>query len=88
MVCYGTTKLDINKCSHVDLIIQHNGRMAELELPMAVRFDLGMSNWLLWAEEFFQPPEHSFYILAGTLNANEIARLRTRLKRRGLLPAL
>lgn len=87
-VSYGTTILDSNKCGQIDLIVQNASRLNELNLPMAVRFDLGQSNWLPWASEFFHPPEHSLYILAGVLDENERKRLRIRLKRRGILVAL
>src|SRR5437764_14286 len=43
-VSYGTTKLDSNKCGSVDLIIQNAERLDQLDLPMAVRFDLGKTN--------------------------------------------
>src|SRR5258708_27928771 len=46
LVSYGTTKLDSNKCGQIDLIVQNNGPLADLELPMAVRFDLGTGHWL------------------------------------------
>jgi hypothetical protein len=55
---------------------------------MAVRFDLGATVWFPWAAEFFQPPEHSFYVVAGALSAEEIVRLRIKLKRRGIIQAL
>jgi hypothetical protein len=88
MVSYGTTKLDTNKCAQIDLIIQNAERLDQLSLPMAVRFDLGASNWLPWTHEFFQPPEHYLYVVAGPLSSSEIGRLRTRLKRRGIIQAL
>jgi hypothetical protein len=72
----------------VDLIIQNNQRMADLGLPMAVRFDLSKSNWLPWAVDFFHAPAHSFYVVAGALNGSELARLRARLKKRGVAVAL
>jgi hypothetical protein len=84
----GTTKLDTNNCREVDLIIQNAARLAQLDLPMAVRFDLGTTIWFPWAAEFFQPPEHSIYVVAGPLNENELGRLRVRLKRRGIIQAL
>jgi hypothetical protein len=87
-VSYGTRHLQINRRSSVDLIIQSAKRLMELELPMAVRFDLGLANWLPWASEFFAPPEHSLYIVAGRLNEVEIIRLRNKLKRRGIIQAL
>ena len=85
---YGTTVLDSNKCRDVDLIIQNAQRLDELDLPMAVRFDLGTANWLPWAAEFFQPPEHSLYTVAGPLTATEIGRLRQKLLKRGVITAL
>ena len=88
LVSYGTTRLDINKHTPIDLIIQHAARLAELDLPSAVRFDLGLSNWLPWASEFFAAPEHSFYIVSGSLNDREKTRLRNALKRRGIISAL
>jgi hypothetical protein len=83
LVSYGTTKLNSIKRGHLDLIIQNNLRMTQLDLPMAVRFDLGLTNWLPWASEFFAPPEHSLYVVAGPLNDAELTRLRACLKRRG-----
>jgi hypothetical protein len=88
IVSYGTTKLNSTKYGRVDLIIQNNERMADLGLPMAVRFDLSKANKLPWALEFFHAPEHAFYVVAGTLNAAEIGRLRLRLKRRGIIQEL
>jgi hypothetical protein len=80
--------LDSNKFGHIDFIVQNAARLDELDLPMAVRFDLSQANWLPWAAEFFEPPEHSLYVVAGVLNENERKRLRSRLKRRGVLVAL
>ncbi len=88
LVSYGTTHLNSNECSAVDLIIQNVTRLDELELPMAVRFDLGLTNWLPWCSEFFSPPAHSIYIVAGPLNDTERSRLRMRLLRRGIITAL
>lgn len=88
LVSYGNTKLNSNKYGQVDLIIQNAERLAQLDLPMAVRFDLGKSNWLPWAAEFFQPPEHALYLVAGPLNSGELSRLRMRLKKRGIIQAL
>lgn len=87
-VSYGTVKLDSTNCGQVDLIIQNAARLDQLGLPMAVRFDLGKANWLPWTAEFFRPPEHSLYVVAGQLSINEIARLRSRLKRRGIIAEL
>src|SRR4051794_21836171 len=53
MVSYGTTKLDVAKNQFSDLIIQNAERLAQLELPSAVRFDLSLTNRLPWAQEFF-----------------------------------
>jgi hypothetical protein len=88
LVSYGTTKLDSNRHNHDDLIIQNFERLCQLDLPHAVRFDLGLENWLPWAEEFFAPPTHSIYMVAGPLNEVEKGRLRQRLKRRGIIQAL
>jgi len=88
VVCYGTTRLNLNKHEPVDLVIQNAERLAQLDLPSAVRFDLGLTNWLPWASEFFAPPEHSIHIVAGTLNEREKTRLRAKLKRRGIILAL
>jgi hypothetical protein len=88
LVSYGTTRLKLNQHEFLDLVIQNNRRLAELDLPMAVRFDLGLMNWLPWAAEFFAPPEHSVYIVAGPLSDSEKSRLRTRLRRRGIITAL
>ena len=84
----GTTRLNSNKCGQTDLIIQNSQRLYELDLSIAVRFDLGSTIWLPWAAEFFQPPEHSLYIVAGPLTDAEMGRLRQRLQRRGLIQAL
>lgn len=88
LVSYGTTVLDTNRCRGIDLIIQNNGRLSQLDLPQAVRFDLGLSNWLPWAVEFFEAPEHSLFMVAGPLNASEIERLRACLRERGVVTAL
>ena len=88
LVSYGTAKLDVNKRNSLDFILQNYERLCELELPHAVRFDLDRSNWLPWCSEFFCPPAHSAYILAGTLTKTEIATLRARLKRRGIITEL
>ncbi|MTV14921.1 MULTISPECIES: hypothetical protein [Bradyrhizobium] len=85
---YGTTKLESNKYGQTDLIIQNAGRLDQLGLPMAVRFDLSTANWLPWVHEFFQPPEHSLYVVAGPLTGHEIVRLRARLAKRGFIQAL
>ncbi|HTS40951.1 MAG TPA: hypothetical protein VMH84_10485 [Xanthobacteraceae bacterium] len=82
LVSYGTTRLKLVQRERIDLIIQNAGRLAQLGLPSAVRFDLGLENWLPWASEFFAPPEHSIHIIAGPLSASELRRLETRLKRR------
>lgn len=87
-VSYGTIHLDLNKRNHIDLVIQNASRLNDLNLPMAVRFDLDLTNWLPWADEFFAPPEHSLYIVAGPLTEAEKARLRVRLQRRGIITAL
>lgn len=55
---------------------------------MAVRFDLGTTIWMPWAAEFFQPPEHSLYVVAGALSETERTRVRLRLKQRGIIQAL
>ena len=88
LLSLGTTKLDLNNCRHIDLVIQNYIRLEELNLPMAVRFDLGTTVWFPWAVEFFQPPTHSMYIVSGRLSGSEILRLRTRLQRRGIIQAL
>lgn len=83
-VSYGNANLDTVKCAGRDLIIQNSSRLDQLDLPTAVRFDLGLTNWLPWAEEFFAPPEHSLYIVAGPLSDPEKERLRDCLRRRGI----
>jgi len=88
LVSYGTIKLDLVRRNQLDLIIQNAERLRDLDLPMAVRFDLDLSNWLPWAEEFFAAPEHSIYMTAGTLNESEKTRLRKCLLRRGIVTAL
>ena len=75
LVSYGTTKLELNARRLLDLIIMNAGRLNELDLPSAVRFNLDMSNWLPWAPEFFGPPTHSQYVIAGPLTEIERARL-------------
>lgn len=87
-VSYGSAQLALSKRRHTDLIIMNAGRLAELDLPHAVRFNLGLANWLPWASEFFAPPEHSFYIVAGPLSELEKLRLRRCLLRRGIATAL
>jgi hypothetical protein len=88
LVSYGTTKLEFATRRHLDLIIQNSARLHQLDLPMAVRFDLDLANWLPWATEFFAPPEHSLYIVAGPLTDSEHRRLRVCLKRRGIIQQL
>lgn len=88
LISLGTTKLDTNGRGPVDLIIQNAERLSQLDLPMAVRFDLDTTIWMPWASEFFQPPEHSFHVVAGPLSENEKSRLRQRLKARGIIQAL
>lgn|ERR1043166_108854 len=88
LVAYGTTRLDTGNRGSIDLIIQNVERLTTLDLPHAVRFDLGRENWLPWAAEFFSPPEHNPYVVAGDLNDREIVRLRRCLKRRGIITAL
>lgn len=88
LVSYGTTKLRLNKCRHIDFIIEKAERLNQLDLPMAVRFDLGLENWLPWASEFFGPPAHSNHMIAGTLTEPEKTRLRRCLQRRGVKPAM
>jgi hypothetical protein len=87
-VSYGTTNLDATRRRHVDLIIQNYDRLCQLNLPMAVRFDLGLTNWLPWAAEFFHPPEHYLYIVAGSLSEAECKRLRLCLNKRGIITSL
>lgn len=87
-VSYGTANLQINKRGSIDLIIQNYERLCDLELPHAVRFDLDRFNWLPWCSDFFCAPAHSAYILAGQLNNREIAALRVKLKRRGIITEL
>jgi hypothetical protein len=82
LVAYGTTKLDINKSRSIDLIIQKFERLQHLDLPMAVRFDLGRFNWLPWASEFFGAPVGG-HMIAGPLTEEEKARMRRCLVRRG-----
>lgn len=88
LVSYGTTQIDSNHTRGIDLTIGNAERLMNLDLPHAVRFDLGLTNWLPWASEFFEAPAHSLYIVAGPLNATEIKRLRACLLRRGIITAL
>jgi hypothetical protein len=88
LVSYGTSKLRFAECAHIDLILQNCERLSELDLPQAVRFDLGKSNWLPWCSEFFSPPEHSFHIVAGSLSQDEIRWLRDLLRERGIITEL
>jgi hypothetical protein len=88
LVSYGSKSLQLQKLGHLDLIIQNNTRMRQLGLPTATRFDLGLTNWLPWADEFFASPAHSVQIVAGPLSENERIRLRSRLKARGIITAL
>jgi hypothetical protein len=88
LVSYGTANLDITKHSRVDLIIQNYERLDELDLPHAVRFDLDFTNWLPWCEDFFAPPVHSPYVVAGPLSAAERMALRHLLKQRGIITEL
>lgn len=88
LVSYGTTKLDFATRNHLDLIIQNAERLDQLDLPMAVRFDLSLTNWLPWASEFFAPPEHSIYMVAGPLSAAEHGRLHACLRNRGIVLAM
>jgi hypothetical protein len=83
MVSYGTANLEYHKLRNADFFIQNYERLCQLELPHAVRFDLGLYNWLPWCSEFFCAPAHSAYILAGALLPREIDLLRKKLRRRG-----
>lgn len=87
-VSYGTAHLQVNERNDLDLIIQNAERLHQLDLPHAVRFDLGRFNWLPWASEFFAAPEHSLYMVAGPLSDMERRRLRERLRRRGIIQEL
>jgi hypothetical protein len=87
-VSYGTAKLDTVRRNNIDLIIQNNERMNELDLPMATRFNLDYANWLPWCAEFFSPPAHSTYVIAGPLSEQEKRVLRARLQRRGIITEL
>lgn len=87
-VSYGTTKLNTAQTRGLDFTIQNHERLDALGLPHAVRFDLGLFNWLPWGPDYFQPPEHDFGIVAGILTDSEKQRLRAALKRRGVLIAL
>ena len=64
--------------------------MGELELPHATRFDLDPDccNWLPWCSEFFCAPAHSPYVIAGPLSKTEVAALRAKLKRCGIITEL
>jgi hypothetical protein len=88
LVSYGTTNLDFTARGSLDLIIQNAERLARLDLPMAVRFDLGLTNWLPWASEFFAPPTHSPHMVAGPLSEAERGRLHACLHNRGIILAL
>jgi hypothetical protein len=87
-VFYGTQSLNLPHSIKGDLVIQKAERLAELDLPTAIRFDLGLSNWLPWAYEFFRPPEHSIYVVAGPLSDAEVGRYRACLARRGIISAM
>ena len=87
-VSYGTANLQIAKRQTLDLIIQNYDRLCDLELPQAVRFNLDRFNWLPWCSDFFCPPAHSIYFLAGVLNKQEIELLRKLLRRRGMIAEL
>jgi hypothetical protein len=87
-VFYGTQRLNLPDSRNVDLVIQQAVRLAQLDLPMAVRFDLGASNCLPWAHQFFRAPEHFPYIVAGPLSDNEVHRFKACLQRRGIITEL
>lgn len=88
IVSFGTTKLDTVNRAPVDLVIQNNRRLMDLALPQAVRFDLDHEVQLPWAREFFSPPEHSTFVVAGALTEREVGSLRQRLHKRGKLLTL
>jgi hypothetical protein len=81
-------QLNIAKCGSIDLILQNYERLCDLELPHAVRFDLGLANWLPWCSQYFTPPAHSAYVIAGLLSKTEILLLRSKLLKRGIITAL
>lgn len=83
-VCFGSGNLDKNNCRHSDLVIQDVRRLDQLDLPVAVRFDLSRWIWVPWAAEFFGPPEHSPHMVAGPLSETEKGRLRNLLQNRGM----
>lgn len=85
---YGTQSLNLPDSARVDLVIQKAERLADLDLLTAVRFNLGLSNQLPWAYEFFREPEHSIHVIAGPLSDAEVARYRKCLERRGIITAL
>lgn len=87
-IFYGHENLNLPQSMGWDLIIQNAERLDALDLPKAVRFNLGLSNLLPWAEEFFRPPAHSLHIIAGSLNEPEIKRYRAALAKRGIIHAM
>ena len=87
-VYLGTTKTNLPASMGYDLTIQNAIRMADLALPIAVRFDMSRHVKLPWAYEFFRAPEHSPYIVAGTLSDAKTERYRFCLKTRGVITAL
>lgn len=87
VVSYGTKNLKLGHRDRVDLIVQNAEQIARLGLTMATRFDLDLMNLLPWTEEFFAPPPHAEEIVTGSLNEEQIARFRAKLRRREQLRA-
>jgi hypothetical protein len=88
VVSYGTSNLKLGHRDRVDLVIQNATQLARLNLPMATRFDLDIMSIAPWCSEFFAIPQHADSIVTGTLDDEQIARFKTKLKRRETLKQL
>jgi hypothetical protein len=82
VVSYGTSNLKLGRRDRVDLVIQNSTQLARLSLPMATRFDLDIMSIAPWCSEFFAVPPHAFSIVTGELDDEQIARFKSKLRRR------
>ena len=82
VVSYGTSNLKLGRRDRVDLVIQNATQLNRLHLPMATRFDLDIMSIAPWCSEFFAVPPHAFSIVTGSLDDEQVARFKSKLRRR------
>lgn len=66
-VTYGTGELKKKQRGHIDLIIEES-LARKIGLKEATRFDLDLSEELIWCYPFFKVPDWSDRIILGFLN--------------------